>query len=145
MNLKRYNLINLTETEVLGKELADLFAKKQDRQIVFLEGDLGVGKTTLVQVILKNLGICERVKSPTYSLIEPYQTPQGYKIYHIDLYRLHDEHELEHLGLKDLLEEPALFLIEWPKILTCYNVQPDFVLEFKLLNDGLRSVCVIPA
>jgi tRNA threonylcarbamoyladenosine biosynthesis protein TsaE len=136
MNLKKYNLINLKDTDALAKTLST-HLKKLPKAIVFLEGELGAGKTTLVQYVLQHLGIQERVKSPSYTLIEPYQI-EALKIYHIDLYRLRDEGELEHLGLKDLLNESALFLIEWPEKLKAY-VKPDLVIELTLLKDGSRT------
>jgi tRNA threonylcarbamoyladenosine biosynthesis protein TsaE len=139
MNLKRYNLINLKDTETLSFDLKELLSKKSTRQIVFLEGDLGTGKTTLAQHLLKNLGVTDRVKSPTYTLIEPYQGLTQ-KIYHMDLYRLQDVAELEHLGLDDLLCEPAVFLVEWPDKLKAYGVQPDIIVHLTLLPDGVRAV-----
>lgn len=140
MNLKRYNLINLKDTEILSLELKDILSKKKStRQIVFLEGDLGTGKTTLAQHLLKNLGVNDRVKSPTYTLIEPYQG-LSQKIYHLDLYRLQEVAELTHLGLDDLLQEPAIFLVEWPDKLKAYGVMPDLTVYLTLLPDGGRTV-----
>ncbi len=139
MNLKRYNLINLKDTETLSFELIDILSKKSTRQIVFLEGDLGTGKTTLAQLLLKNLGVKDRVKSPTYTLIESYQG-LNQKIYHMDLYRLQDVTELEHLGLDDLLYEPALFFVEWPDKLKAYGVTPDIIVHLTLLPNGVRAV-----
>lgn len=141
MNIKRYNLINLKDTKALAKALAD-HLRHHSKQLVFLEGDLGVGKTTLVQNILNSLGIKERIKSPTYTLIEPYQTPEGTKVYHIDLYRIHDVNELEHLELGDLFGESAWFFIEWPQKLNTYGIQPDIVVKMSLLKDGSRSVVI---
>ena len=81
---------------------------------IFLQGDLGVGKTTLVRGLLRGKGYVGIVKSPTYSLMVSYRLPIGV-CYHLDLYRLNTSNESELLGLRDLLAESALILIEWPE------------------------------
>jgi tRNA threonylcarbamoyladenosine biosynthesis protein TsaE len=80
---------------------------------ITFEGDLGAGKTTLVGGVLKAFGIEGPVRSPTYTLIEPYEA-DGRSIYHLDLYRLTDPNEIEPLGLRDLLVPDSILLIEWP-------------------------------
>ncbi|WP_018717211.1 tRNA (adenosine(37)-N6)-threonylcarbamoyltransferase complex ATPase subunit type 1 TsaE [Arhodomonas aquaeolei] len=98
-------------TEAVGMALA---ACLPEALTVTLAGDLGAGKTTLARAVLRGLGHTGAVRSPTYTLIEPYECG-GRRVFHLDLYRLADPEELEFLGLRDLFERPAVVLVEWPE------------------------------
>ena len=114
---KKLTLSSLEDTKNLGQELAKEILKRKDKSafIVFLNGDLGTGKTTLVKEIIFALGIKEKVKSPTFTIIEPYELNDK-NIYHIDLYRINDPSELEIIGLREYLNESeAIIFIEWPE------------------------------
>lgn len=101
------------QMQVLGRAIGAAVDATDGTFIIALEGELGAGKTTLVGGVLRSYGVTGPVRSPTYTLIEPYQTP-GRSIYHLDLYRLTDPGEVEPLGIRDLLTDAALLLIEWP-------------------------------
>ena len=114
---KKLTLSSLEDTKNLGQEIAKEILKRKDKSafIVFLDGDLGTGKTTLVKEIIFALGINEKVKSPTFTIIEPYEL-NNKNIYHIDLYRINDPSELEIIGLREYLNESeAIIFIEWPE------------------------------
>lgn len=114
---KKLTLRSLEDTKNLGQEIAKEILKRKDKSafIVFLDGDLGTGKTTLVKEIIFALGIKEKVKSPTFTIIEPYELNDK-NIYHIDLYRINDPSELETIGLREYLNESeAIIFIEWPE------------------------------
>lgn len=87
----------------------------KDIKVAFLYGDLGAGKTTFVKKLVEMLGSEDEASSPTYSLINEYNTPNG-KLYHMDLYRLNDTHEAQEIGIEEYLDSGEYCLIEWPEI-----------------------------
>jgi len=113
--------------------------------IVFLRGDLGAGKTTLVRGLLRALGHQGPVRSPTYTLIEPYEDLAP-PTHHLDLYRLGDPEELDYLGLRDLLGGDRLLLIEWPERGAGVLPPPDLELRLSHAPAGRRiAIAAVPA
>lgn len=107
----------------------------QSGGVIHLRGDLGAGKTTFARALISALGVESRVKSPTYSLIESYES-NGLEIMHLDLYRIAHPDEMEWLGLRDHASERRLWLIEWPERGGATIPRPDLIVH--LAHAGAR-------
>ncbi len=108
------NVATADDMRALGRALGGALGSAGAGALVIgIEGELGAGKTTLVSGILAGVGVPGAIRSPTYTLIEPYEAA-GLQLYHIDLYRLSGSREVEALGIRDLLDARAVLLIEWP-------------------------------
>lgn len=128
----RVRLVDEERQVVFGERLGKALAW---RGRLYLEGELGAGKTTLSRGILRALGHTGAVKSPTYTLVEPYELPQG-RVYHFDLYRLADPEELEFIGGRDLFADDALCIVEWPSRGAGWLPVADLTLTLMLQESG---------
>ncbi len=136
-------LVDAAATEALGARLARTVPAGS---VIFLQGDLGAGKTTLVRGFLRARGYRGAVKSPTYTLVEPYPLDDGITVHHLDLYRLGDPEELEWIGLRDLFSEDSICLIEWPERGAGSLPQPDMVVRLEIEGNSRRaSITASPA
>lgn len=111
--------------------------------VIALEGELGAGKTTLVGAFLNGLGFTGHARSPTYTLIEPYELA-GRAVYNLDLYRLTDPREVDALGLRDLQEPRSIFLIEWPERGRGALPAADLTISVRYAETDGRSLRITP-
>ncbi|MDO1530116.1 tRNA (adenosine(37)-N6)-threonylcarbamoyltransferase complex ATPase subunit type 1 TsaE [Fulvimonas sp. R45] len=132
----RRELADEAATLALGRRFAR--ALRHDGLVVYLHGDLGAGKTSFARALLGALGVGERIKSPTYSLVEGYQA-QGRPAWHLDLYRIADPGELEWLGLDALADPAALVLVEWPERGRGALPAPDLEIALAHAGTGRRA------
>ena len=133
--MNNYYLADEAATENLGRRVALL---SKPRMVIFLTGDLGAGKTTWVRGFLSGLGMTSAVKSPTYTLVEPYQV-NGRQIFHFDLYRIAEPDELEFVGLREYFAADAICLVEWPERGQGYLPKADLHCRLSLQGEGREA------
>jgi tRNA threonylcarbamoyl adenosine modification protein YjeE len=119
-------------TEILGRCLA---RAPLAGCVMALQGDLGVGKSALARAVIHAMGYVGNVKSPTYTLVEPYTLP-GLTILHLDLYRLADPAELEYLGVREAEGSDTLWLVEWPSRGQGYLPPFDVEIDLRVAGEG---------
>jgi tRNA threonylcarbamoyladenosine biosynthesis protein TsaE len=137
----RVQLTDAEATEALGEALARPLAdaSRCAAIVVHLEGPLGAGKTTLVRGLLRGLGHTGRVRSPTFTLLEPYELSPC-NVSHLDLFRLSDPAELDYLGLADLLTPRSLLLVEWAERGGERLPGPDLSVSLDYAGDGREAM-----
>ncbi|MBH2034448.1 MAG: tRNA (adenosine(37)-N6)-threonylcarbamoyltransferase complex ATPase subunit type 1 TsaE [Pseudomonadales bacterium] len=131
----------LADEEAMTAFGARIAKTTEGHGLIFLEGDLGAGKTTLSRGIIRGLGHVGAVKSPTFTLVEPYEIGD-IRAFHFDLYRLVDPEELEYLGIRDYFEDDALCLIEWPRKGAGFLPKPDLTITISPQDSG-RSLKIL--
>lgn len=132
------SLNNEAATLKLGQQLAQIISVGM---IIYLQGELGAGKTTLVRGLLQGFGHQGKVKSPTYALVEPYEQ-LSLPIYHFDLYRLDDPESLEMIGLRDYLSPNSICVFEWPNKGVGFIPKPDLTFALECKSKGREAIIV---
>ena len=137
-------LIGEKETEDKAKNFASLIKGFKNSLLINLIGNLGAGKTTFVRGLIQELGFDEFVKSPTFTIVESYES-DNLKVFHFDLYRIEDDKELQAIGVEDYLtEKNAITLVEWPEKSKRYFNNPDYIIELNHCdNDEKRLINII--
>ena len=136
----RFHLEDEAQTLSLARCFAESFKESGlSFARIHLSGDLGAGKTTFSRGFIQSFGHEGNVKSPTYTLIEPYQLPD-ITIHHLDLYRLGDAEELEYLGIDDICQDEGICLIEWPERGAGVLPEATLSLELKHLDRGREMI-----
>ena len=137
-------LIGEKETEDKAKNFVSLIKGFKNSLLINLIGNLGAGKTTFVRGLIQELGFDEFVKSPTFTIVESYES-DNLKVFHFDLYRIGDDKELQAIGVEDYLtEENAITLVEWPEKSKRYFNNPDYIIELNHCdNDEKRLINII--
>ena len=129
----------LDTIHVVSDHIKDLI---NNYTIFLFEGDMGSGKTTLIKQVVKDIGISENVKSPTFSLVNEY-IENDLIIFHFDLYRINKENELDSIGFYEYLDSGKLCFIEWPDI-AIQNIYKDYVLiKISIISDSEREIEIL--
>ena len=132
--------ISLASPEAMEQFVVDFAHCLPKHCLLTLSGPLGAGKTTVARGILRGLGYKGRVKSPTFTLVEPYTIGQQF-VYHFDLYRLQDPEELDFIGFTDYLQDlDSLCLIEWPEKAEALLPNNTFNKNFQVVDENTRQI-----
>jgi len=126
---------NLSEIETVANRLAPLLGS----EVVLVFGQMGAGKTTLIKAICRALGVTDEVSSPTFALVNEYQSGAGEPIYHFDLFRLAAEEEALDFGVNEYLDSNCLCLVEWPEKILNF-LPPNFGVIILKNHDGKRQL-----
>jgi tRNA threonylcarbamoyladenosine biosynthesis protein TsaE len=123
-------------------QVANKILSENPNKVILFNGDMGVGKTTLIKSLAKKLGVNDATSSPTFSLVNEYQLPNNQYIYHFDVYRLKNETEALDMGIDDYLYSGNWCFIEWAEKIPNLIPENHSVIEIKMLPDGKRHLVI---
>ena len=131
---------NIIDLELIGKKIIKYSNKKSN--IFTFEGEMGVGKTALIKIILKHLKVKDLVKSPTFSIVNEYLTSDNKIIYHFDFFRIKDKIEIINIGFEDYLDSSNFCFIEWPNRIK--NLLPNDINKIKMeyMSEKKRKIII---
>lgn len=131
---------NIIDLELIGKKIIKYSNKKSN--IFTFEGEMGVGKTALIKIILKHLKVKDLVKSPTFSIVNEYLTSDNKIIYHFDFFRIKDKIEVINIGFEDYLDSSNFCFIEWPNSIK--NLLPNDINKIKMeyVSETKRKIII---
>jgi tRNA threonylcarbamoyladenosine biosynthesis protein TsaE len=129
---KVFNDASLADLPQVARQILDL---SKELTIWKFEGNLGAGKTTLIQVLCKELKVSQPVQSPTFSIVNQYETGSGELLYHFDCYRLKSQEEAYDLGIEEYLDSGYLCLIEWPQVIDTLLPRPHLLISIEGNDD----------
>lgn len=135
----KYDISELQQLRDFAKQFSQ---QLQAGDVVFFHGDLGSGKTTLIQLLIKNLGFNGRVKSPTYNLYDSYELA-NMSVFHMDLYRMTSPEEIFYLGMEEIFTPKNLVLIEWPEKGEGVLPEPDFEIFLEIQSATQRQLKLV--
>lgn len=143
MNKPMQSTFFLADEEATEALAANIAIRCKQHTVIYLSGDLGAGKTSFCRGFIRSFGFDGKVKSPTYTLVEPYEI-LNWRIFHFDLYRLTDPEELEFMGIRDYFEADCLCLIEWPDKGAQLLASADLEISIEFEEQGRRITLNAP-
>lgn len=139
-------MIQISESSKDTNRLAErIAASVKPGQVIALKGDLGSGKTTFTKGVAKTLGIKQHITSPTFLIVKTYDVPQEKikKLYHLDLYRLQSEKEIEEIGITEILRDPhGIVIIEWAERMGTLLPKDRIDIEFEYIDENKRKITI---
>jgi tRNA threonylcarbamoyladenosine biosynthesis protein TsaE len=131
---------NLADTEQAARNIVTALP---ERGVVLFRGEMGAGKTTLIKMLCRLLGVEDEVSSPTFALVNEYLTAENRRIYHFDLYRIEDPEEALDIGIEEYFDDDALSLVEWPERIEEWLPEDAFTIDIKVVDD--KRIFCFPA